>query len=184
MQERPEDLPPGQLPRTLHIKLIGGEIVDIARPGDHVSIVGTVRAVSPTLPRVGKLRTFILHVDANSIEVLGKEPEIALPSPEEEEKILELAKDPWIHRKIITSIAPSIYGYDHIKEAIMYLLFGGVPKYLPDITIRGEMNALLIGDPGTAKSQLSAVRGKSCTSRIVYFWTWHNCCRLNCCCNT
>ena len=154
MQERPEDLPPGQLPRTLHIKLIGGEIVDVARPGDHVSIVGTVCAVSPTLPRVGKLRTFILHVDANSIEVLGKEPEIALPSPEEEEKIHELAKDPWIHRKIMTSIAPSIYGYDHIKESIMYLLFGGVPKYLPDITIRGEMNALLIGDPGTAKSQL------------------------------
>jgi replicative DNA helicase Mcm len=154
MQERPEDLPPGQLPRTLHIKLIGGEIVDVARPGDHVSIVGTVCAVSPTLPRVGKLRTFILHVDANSIEVLGKEPEIALPSPEEEEKILELAKDPWIHQKIMSSIAPSIYGYDHIKESIMYLLFGGVPKYLPDITIRGEMNALLIGDPGTAKSQL------------------------------
>ena len=154
MQERPEDLPPGQLPRTLHIKLIGGEIVDVARPGDHVSIVGTVCAVSPTLPRVGKLRTFILHVDANSIEVLGKEPEIALPSPEEEEKIHELAKDPWIHQKIMTSIAPSIYGYDHIKESIMYLLFGGVPKYLPDITIRGEMNALLIGDPGTAKSQL------------------------------
>jgi replicative DNA helicase Mcm len=154
MQERPEDLPPGQLPRTLHIKLIGSEIVDVARPGDHVSIVGTVRAVSPTLPRVGKLRTFILHVDANSIEVLGKEPEIALPSPEEEEKIHELAKDPWIHRKIMTSIAPSIYGYDHVKESIMYLLFGGVPKNLPDITIRGEMNALLIGDPGTAKSQL------------------------------
>ncbi len=154
MQERPEDLPPGQLPRTLHIKLIGGEIVDIARPGDHVSIVGTVRAISPTLPRVGKLRTFVLHVDANSIGVLGKEPEIALPSPEEEKKILELAKDPWIHRKLMSSIAPSIYGYDHIKESIMYLLFGGVPKYLPDITIRGEMNALLIGDPGTAKSQL------------------------------
>ena len=154
IQERPEDLPPGQLPRTLHVKLVGGEIVDVARPGDHVSIVGVVRAVSPTLPRVGKFRTFILHVDANSIEVLGKEPEIAIPSPEEEEKILELSKDAWIHRKIMNSIAPSIYGYEHIKEALMYLLFGGVPKNLPDITIRGEMNALLIGDPGTAKSQL------------------------------
>ncbi|MEM3730818.1 MAG: minichromosome maintenance protein MCM [Candidatus Bathyarchaeia archaeon] len=154
LQERPEDLPPGQLPRALHVKLIGSEIVDVARPGDHVSIVGIVQAVSPSLPRVGKLRTFVLHLDANSIEVLGKEPEATLPSPEEEEKILELAKDPWIHRKIINSIAPSIYGYDHIKEAIMYLLFGGVPKTLPDINIRGELNALLIGDPGTAKSQL------------------------------
>ena len=154
LQERPEDLPPGQLPRTLHVKLVGSEIVDVARPGDHISAVGIVRALSPTLPRVGKLRTFTLHLDTNSIEVLGKEPEIAQPSPEEEKKILELSKDPWIHRKIMNSIAPSIYGYDHIKESIMYLLFGGVPKSLPDITIRGEMNALLIGDPGTAKSQL------------------------------
>jgi replicative DNA helicase Mcm len=154
MQERPEDLPPGQLPRTLHVKLIGSEIVDVARPGDHASIVGVVRAFASTLPRVGKLRVFVLHVDANSIEVLGKEPETSLPSPEEEEKILELAEDPWIHRKIISSIAPSIYGYDHVKEAIMYLLFGGVPKTLTDISIRGELNALLVGDPGTAKSQL------------------------------
>ena len=154
IQERPEDLPPGQLPRTLHVKLIGSEIVDVARPGDHVSIVGMVRAAAPTMPKVGKLRTFVLHLDANSIEVLGKEPEATLPSPEEEKQILELAKDPWIHRKIINSIAPSIYGYEHVKEAIMYLLFGGVPKTLPDITIRGELNVLLIGDPGTAKSQL------------------------------
>src|SRR4030042_2903332 len=154
IQERPEDLPPGQLPRTLSIKLVGSEIVDVARPGDHISVVGQVRAIAPTLPGVGKLRTFILHLDANSIEVLGKEPEMALPSPEEEEKILELSRDPWVHRKIIGSIAPSIYGYDHIKESIMYLLFGGVPQTLPDITIRGEMNALLVGDPGTAKSHL------------------------------
>lgn len=154
IQERPEDLPPGQLPRALSIRLVGSEICDVARPGDHVSTVGEVRAAAPRLPGVGKLRTFTLHLDANSIEVLGKEPETAIASIEEEEKILELAKDPWIHRKIMNSIAPSIYGYDHIKEAIMYLLFGGVPKSLPDITIRGELNALLIGDPGTAKSQL------------------------------
>lgn len=154
LQERPEDLPPGQLPRTLNVKLIGSEIVDLARPGDHVSIVGMVRAFAPSRPGIGKLRAFILHIDANSIGILGKEPETSHPSPEEEEKILALAKDPWVHKKIMNSIAPSIYGYEHIKESIMYLLFGGVSKNLPDITIRGEMNALLIGDPGTAKSQL------------------------------
>ncbi|HUU88192.1 MAG TPA: minichromosome maintenance protein MCM [Candidatus Glassbacteria bacterium] len=154
LQERPEDLPPGQLPRALNVKLFGSEIVDVARPGDHVSLVGIVRAFAPTRPGIGKLRTFNLHLDANSIEILGKEPEATPASLEEEEKILEIAKDPKVHLKIIKSIAPSIYGYERIKEAIMYLLFGGVSKSLPDITIRGEMNALLIGDPGTAKSQL------------------------------
>jgi replicative DNA helicase Mcm len=154
LQEKPEDLPPGQLPRTLAVKLVGDDIVDVARPGDHVSIVGIVRAFAPSLMGMGKLRTFILQLDANSAEVLGKEPETSPPTPEEEEKIHALSKDPWVHRKITSSIAPSIFGYEHIKEAIMYLLFGGVAKSLPDINIRGEMNALLIGDPGTAKSQL------------------------------
>ncbi len=154
IQERPEDLPPGQLPRSLRIKLVGRDIVDVARPGDHVAIVGVVRAAARTLPKVGRLRVFQLHLDASYIDVLSKEPETVLTSPEEEKQILELARDPWIHRKVLRSIAPSIYGYEHIKEAIMYLLFGGVPKQLADITIRGELNTLLIGDPGTAKSAL------------------------------
>ena len=154
LQERPEDLPPGQLPRMLAVKLIGSEVVDVARPGDHVSIVGIVHAFAPSRPGIGKLRTFILQLDANSIQVMGKEPETTIATKEEEEKILALSKDPKVHQKLLTSIAPSIFGYEHIKEAILYLLCGGVSKTLPDITIRGEMNALLIGDPGTAKSQL------------------------------
>jgi len=154
IQERPEDLPPGQLPRWLNIELASRDLVDVARPGDHVTIVGIVRALAPTLPRVGKLRVFRLHLDANYIDVLSKEPEAAVVTPEEEKQILELVRDPWIHRKVIRSIAPSIYGYEHIKEALMYLLFGAVLKQLTDITIRGDLNVLLIGDPGTAKSQL------------------------------
>jgi len=154
VQEYPEDLPPGQTPRSLDVRLVGKDLINVARPGDRVRIFGIVRAESSTLPRAGKLRTFTLHIDANFVESAGRETETLSISPEEEEEILRLSKDPWIHRKIIRSIAPSIYGYEHIKEAIMYLLFGGVQKNLPDITIRGELNVLMIGDPGTAKSQL------------------------------
>lgn len=154
IQERPEDLPPGQLPRWLNIELAGRDLVDQARPGDHIAVVGIVRARAPTLPTVGKLRVFRLNLDANHIDVRSKEPEALITSPEEEKKILDIARDAWVHRTVIRSIAPSIYGYEHIKEAIMYMLFGGVMKQLPDITIRGDMNVLLVGDPGTAKSQL------------------------------
>src|SRR5438445_381726 len=71
------------------------------------------------------------------------------------EIIVEAAADPWIHRNLVSSLAPSIYGYDDIKEGVLYLLFGGVPKHMPDgINIRGDSNTLIIGDPGTAKSQL------------------------------
>jgi replicative DNA helicase Mcm len=154
LQEKPEDLPPGQLPRVLAVKLVGDEIVDQARPGDHVSIVGIVRAHAPSLIGMGKLRTFTLQLEANSVELLGKEPETSPPSPEEEAKILELSRDPYVHKKIMSAIAPSIFGNEHLKEAVMYLLFGGVSRSLPDMTVRGEMNALIIGDPGTAKSQM------------------------------
>ena len=154
LQERPEDLPPGQLPRTVNAELVSRDLVDKARPGDHIATTGVVRAEAPVFPTVGKLRVFRLHVDANFLDVESKEPETGFITPEEEKRILELAADPWIHRNVMRSIAPSIYGYESIKEAIMYLIFGGVPKRLADISIRGELNVLLVGDPGTAKSQL------------------------------
>jgi len=151
IQESPEELPAGQLPRNLHTKA-SGDLVDIARPGDNVSVVGIVRSL-PRKVKGGTPSTFDIFIEANSIKVLGKEPE-AILELEEVNRLRELAKDPWIHRKIITSIAPSIYGYENIKEAIIYMLFGGVPKEKEDIKIRGEINLLLIGDPGTGKSQL------------------------------
>ena len=154
IQERPEDLPPGQLPRWLDIKLLERDLVDAARPGDHTAVVGVTRAVAARLPKVGQLRSFTLHLDTNYIDVESKEPDKVLITPEEEKQIRKLAKNPEIHNMILRSLAPSVYGYEHIKEAIMYLLFGGAGKYFPDITIRGDLNVLIVGDPGTAKSQL------------------------------
>jgi len=154
IQERPEDLPPGQLPRWLDIKLLERDLVDAARPGDHVSVVGVTRAVASRLPRVGQLRSFTLHLDTNHIDVESKEADKLLITPKEEKQILELAKDPEVHNMVLRSLAPSVYGYERIKEAIMYLLFGGTAKYFPDIKIRGDLNVLMVGDPGTAKSQL------------------------------
>ena len=63
--------------------------------------------------------------------------EMTAISPEDEEKIKEIAQDPWVHRHLLQSIAPSIYGHENIKESILYLLFGGVNKELPDVRIRG-----------------------------------------------
>ena len=154
IQERPEDLPPGQLPRAIDIKL-SEDLVDIARPGDRVSIIGIARGQQEFAGRKARLRTFELLLDANYVDIMGKEVEVVEITPEDERLIRELAKDPFIHRKLIASLAPSIYGYGDIKEAVLYLLFGGVSKRLPDgVTIRSEINVLLVGDPGVAKSQL------------------------------
>jgi replicative DNA helicase Mcm len=154
IQERPEDLPPGQLPRYLDIR-IEDDLVDTARPGDRVSVTSIVRAEKQTVGERGRLRTFNIYLDANFIDVVGKETEVVEITPNDEKQILETSKDPWVLRKLIMSLAPSIYGYEDVKEGILYMLFGGTAKHLPDgVNIRGDQNTLLIGDPGTAKSQL------------------------------
>ena len=54
----------------------------------------------------------------------------------------------------MNSIAPSIYGYPFIKKALALAMFGGEAKDVGGKhRIRGDINVLLLGDPGTAKSQ-------------------------------
>jgi replicative DNA helicase Mcm len=154
IQELPEELPPGQIPTSLDLKAVGSDLRDAARPGDQVKVVGIVKTSSTFMPKGGRPRALKIHIDVNNIIPVSREPESLNISPEEEAKIRELAKDPWIHRKLIQSIAPSMYGNEHIKEACLYLLFSGVPKKLPDINVRGDLNVLIVGDPSTFKSQL------------------------------
>jgi replicative DNA helicase Mcm len=158
IQERPEDLPPGQLPRSLHIDL-RDDLVDVARPGDRITIIGGVDLLQ-RYGRGGPLRIFDMVMEANNIDVSGRELELMELDEEDERKIKEIALDPWVHRRLLQSIAPSIYGQDSIKESVMYLLFGGVGKDLPDLRIRGDINVLLVGDPGTGKSQLLGFAAK------------------------
>ena len=150
LQEKPEDVPGGQMPRSVEVQLTE-DLVDSARPGDRVTIVGI-----PSIAQTGgRSPLFELYVEANSISVSEKALEEISITREDEERIRELARDPWIRERIIASIAPSIYGHWDLKEAIALLLFGGVPKRMPDGTrIRGDIHVLFVGDPGVAKSQL------------------------------
>lgn len=169
LQETAEDMPPGEMPVAMHLKL-GKDLVNLARPGDMVSVVGIARSLQKKV-KGGTLNTVDVFIDVNSVTVLGKESEVLATTTEEQTQIYALAADPFVHSKIIASIAPAIHGFDHIKEAIMYQLFGGVPKEAEGIRIRGEVNTLLIGDPGTAKSQLLkyvsklAFRGIYCSGK-------------------
>lgn len=154
VQEKPEDLPPGQLPRYIDV-FVEDELVDVVRPGDRISVTGIVKARAEVVPGKGKLRTFLTYIKLNNLEIFGKELETIEISPEDEKKILKVAKSDFVHKDIIDSIAPSIYGYDDVKEAIMCLLFGGVPKVTYEgVPIRGDVHVLILGDPGTAKSQM------------------------------
>ncbi|MHC1599738.1 MAG: minichromosome maintenance protein MCM [Candidatus Methanospirareceae archaeon] len=153
LQESPEELRGGELPQTLDVNLeddISGEVA----PGDRVIVTGVLRSYQ-RVTQFGKKPFFDIYLDGNSLELKEEEFEEIEITEEDERKIMELKEQPDVYEKLIRSIAPSIYSYDEIKEAMVLQLFSGVPKVLPDKTrVRGDIHVLLVGDPGVAKSQL------------------------------
>lgn len=149
IQERPEEIPPGQIPRSVEA-VLSRDIVDKARPGDRVVVTGILRVdVQGRKARP----VYGMYVEVLSIDVSQKTLEEIVITGDDEKRILELSKDPWIRKRIILSIAPGLYGLWDIKEAIALALFGGNPKETRDgMRIRGDIHILLVGDPGTAKS--------------------------------
>ncbi|MGQ9469111.1 MAG: LAGLIDADG family homing endonuclease, partial [Nitrososphaerales archaeon] len=153
LQELPEELPPGQLPQAFDVSL-QGDIVNTARPGDRVILTGIVRAEAEYSQSAGKLRIFRSKIEGNYVEVLGKEPELIQITKEDEELIHSIASQPGAYERLIESVAPTIHGYETQKEAILLLVTGSPQRVMPDgTTIRGDVNVLLVGDPGTAKSE-------------------------------
>ena len=60
-----------------------------------------------------------------------------------------------LYTRLASSICPEIFGMDEVKKALLLLMIGGVTKEMVDgMKIRGNINVLLMGDPGIAKSQM------------------------------
>ena len=152
IQEAPEGLRGGAQPERL-VGYIEDDLSGRIMPGDRVMINGLLKSQQ----KGGQVKStlFDIHMDVNTIEYKEHEYEEIIISPEEELKIREFAKSGDIFERIIASISPTIYGYEQEKEALALQLFGGVTKIMDDGTrIRGDIHIALIGDPGTAKSQI------------------------------
>lgn len=153
-QESPEDLRGGEQPQTLDVELeddLAGKIF----PGDRIIVTGILKSYQKTTPQAGKSNYFDLFMKGVSTEMMDQEFEEIDISPEDEKLIKDMAADPDIFGKVTRSIAPSIYGYNDVKEALALQLVSGFSKRLPDgARIRGDIHILLVGDPGIAKSQL------------------------------
>ncbi|MFH0889983.1 MAG: minichromosome maintenance protein MCM [Candidatus Aenigmatarchaeota archaeon] len=149
----------GEKPSQLNIYLRDDLTSPAMRPktdaGNRLRITGVLREV-PKATQKGKRSVQLdILLAANHVETTEIEASDLKISPEDEQKIFELSKDPNIYEKIIDSVATSMYGLREIKEAIAYQLFSGVPHIMKDGTrIRGDIHILLIGEPSTGKSQL------------------------------
>jgi replicative DNA helicase Mcm len=162
LQELPEDLPAGQLPHYIEVTVMS-DLVDQCRPGDRIILTGIIRIEQEQLAPQTKTSLFRLRMEGNNIEYLGgragskdtRSVERIMISTEDERQIRTIASKPDAYEKLIASFAPHIYGHEPIKEAILLLIVGSVTKRLEDgSTRRGDINVLLVGDPGTAKSEM------------------------------
>ncbi|MDR0198676.1 MAG: ATP-binding protein [Methanomassiliicoccaceae archaeon] len=151
-QESPEGLRGGAQPERIS-GFLEDDIAGMTFPGNRVVLNGIVRATQKG--ERDKSSVFDIFIEVHSMEFEQHEYDEILITEEDEEKILEMSADPDLFRNFISSISPTIYGLDMEKEAIALQLFGGTHKVMDDKTIiRGDIHILLIGDPGTAKSQL------------------------------
>ncbi|KAF3041956.1 MCM DNA helicase complex subunit [Didymella heteroderae] len=157
IQEMPERAPAGQLPRSVDV-ILDDDLVDRVKPGDRIQLVGIYRSLGNRNAGSGSstFRTLIL---ANNVILLSSKSGggIAQVSITDTDirNINKVAKTKRVFDLLSQSLAPSIYGHDYIKKAILLLLLGGQEKNLENGThLRGDINILMVGDPSTAKSQL------------------------------
>jgi replicative DNA helicase Mcm len=157
VEESPESLSGGEQPRrmTIFLKedLVEPKMEEKTTPGAKVRVMGILKEV-PIPLQTGSISTrFDLAIEANNLIPLETTYEELEISEEDERQILELSADPDLLHKLRDSIAPAIWGYEEIKEALVLQMFGGVRKVSGDgTTSRGDIHLFLIGDPGVAKS--------------------------------
>uniref|UniRef100_A0A7N0T8P8 DNA replication licensing factor MCM4 n=1 Tax=Kalanchoe fedtschenkoi TaxID=63787 RepID=A0A7N0T8P8_KALFE len=167
LQETPDEIPEGGTPHTVSL-LMHDKLVDAGKPGDRVEVTGIYRAMSvrigPTQRTVKSLfKTYIdcLHIKKTSKSRMQAEDpmdEDNIDSSHKNlqvERLKELSKLPDIYDKLTRSLAPNIWELDDVKRGLLCQLFGGNALKLPSgASFRGDINVLLVGDPGTSKSQL------------------------------
>ncbi|KAL8915029.1 MAG: hypothetical protein Q9171_000469 [Xanthocarpia ochracea] len=155
LQESPGTVPAGRLPRHREVILLW-DLIDSAKPGEEIEVTGIYRNnYDAQLNNRNGFPVFATILEANHVVKSHDQLAGFRLTEEDERDIRSLARDPKIVDKIIASMAPSIYGHTDIKTAVALSLFGGVSKEAQGkLNIRGDINVLLLGDPGTAKSQV------------------------------
>ncbi|KAL7424232.1 MCM DNA helicase complex subunit mcm6 [Cryptotrichosporon argae] len=73
---------------------------------------------------------------------------------QEVDELKEMVRAEDIYQRLVSSIAPTVYGHEIVKKGILLQLMGGVHKQTQEgIHLRGDINVCIVGDPSTSKSQ-------------------------------
>jgi len=150
VQESPEGLRGGETPQNIDVN-IEDDITGEVTAGDHVSVSGILKLEQQGGDRE-KSPMFDIYMEGMTVEIEDEQFEEMDITDEDKKEIVELSNTPDIYERMEGAIAPSIYGFEMEKRAMIFQLFSGVTKFLPDESrTRGDLHILLVGDPGTGK---------------------------------
>ncbi|KAL1819710.1 hypothetical protein DCAR_0416014 [Daucus carota subsp. sativus] len=158
LQENPEDVPTGELPRNMLLS-VDRHLVQTIVPGTRLTIMGIYsifQAANSSSSHKGAVAVRQPYIRVVGIEQTSEANSRGPTnfSVDEIEEFKKFASEGDPYEKVCSKIAPSIFGHVDVKKAVACLLFGGSRKVLPDgVKLRGDINVLLLGDPSTAKSQ-------------------------------
>ncbi|KAL5085483.1 hypothetical protein Trisim1_010478 [Trichoderma cf. simile WF8] len=155
VQELAEQVPIGQIPRSLTVHCFGS-LVRKVNPGDVVDISGIFLPTPYTgfkAMRAGLLTD--TYLEAHHIHQHKKAYSEMIVDAQLVRRIDRYRQSGQVYELLAKSIAPEIFGHLDVKKALLLLLIGGVNKEMGDgMKIRGDINICLMGDPGVAKSQM------------------------------
>jgi len=154
VQDLLEKVSGGSLAAKMEIWL-EDDLVNKITPGENIEVCGILRLKIPTNMKQKREFVYGRCVEAIHARSLKRDFEEIEISREDEKKIIELSRDPSVEKKIFSSVAPAIYGYNEVKQAFALQLFGGTKnKFMKgDAPLRDDIHILLIGDPGIAKTR-------------------------------
>ncbi|KAI3805709.1 hypothetical protein L1987_28327 [Smallanthus sonchifolius] len=171
VQETPDEIPEGGTPHTVSL-LMHDKLVDAGKPGDRVEITGIYRAMTVRVGQTQRtvkslFKTYIdcLHIKKTDKSRMNVEDpmeteqsstqETPMDHEEQVEKLKKLSERSDIYDVLTRSLAPNIWELDDVKKGLLCQLFGGSALTMQSgANFRGDINILLVGDPGTSKSQL------------------------------
>ncbi|KAK8522142.1 hypothetical protein V6N13_115117 [Hibiscus sabdariffa] len=168
LQETPDEIPEGGTPHTVSL-LMHDKLVDAGKPGDRVegyecpswadtkNCEITVQGMSYLILLLEKsYKSRMTAEDPMEADKGSQRVDDDVQFDEDKvEELKELSKQPDIYEKLTRSLAPNIWELDDVKKGLLCQLFGGNALKLPSgASFRGDINILLVGDPGTSKSQL------------------------------